>query len=155
MNKKIKNATPFEYNGINFRSKTEVMAYKTLLEHGFEVAYEPTSYTVWEGFKPKFPFYRPKGKSTDLKLDDTKVINITYTPDFIATYKDIPIIIEIKGFQNDTYPIKRKMFRKILENLNEGFFFEIYTKKQLLQAIDIIKKYDTARENKKSDTVSS
>ena len=38
MNKKIKNATPFEYAGINFKSKTEVMAYKTFLEHGFENA---------------------------------------------------------------------------------------------------------------------
>lgn len=61
----------------------------------------------------------------------------------------------MKGFQNDTYPIKKKMFRKLLETFDIGFFFEIYTKKQLLQAIDIIKKYDTARENKKSDTVSS
>ena len=147
MNKKIKNATPFEYAGINFKSKTEVMAYKTLLEHGFEVAYEPTSYTLWEGFKPTFPFYRPVGKSKNLELDNTKTINITYTPDFVVTFKDIPVIIEMKGFQNDTYPIKRKMFRKVLENLNEGFFFEVYTKKQLLQAIQIVKDYAKNRQN--------
>lgn len=154
MNKKIKNATPFEYNGINFKSKTEVMAYKTLLEHGFEVAYEPATYVLWEGFKPTFPYYKPN-KNKELKLDNTKIINITYTPDFVVSYKNIPVIIEMKGFQNDTYPIKKKMFRKLLETFDIGFFFEIYTKKQLLQAIDIIKKYDTTRENKKSDTVSS
>ena len=29
-NKKVKNATPFEYDGIVFKSKTEVLIYKTL-----------------------------------------------------------------------------------------------------------------------------
>lgn len=141
MNKKIKNATPFEYAGITFRSKTEVMAYKILLENGFEVSYEPASYTLWEGFKPKFPFYKPNAKSGELKLDATKLIDITYTPDFVVCYKGVPAIIEVKGFQNDTYPIKRKMFRKLLESFKEGFFFEIHNKKQLLQAIQIIKEY--------------
>ena len=35
-NKKVKNATETEYNGIKFKSLTEVTIYKTLLQEGFE-----------------------------------------------------------------------------------------------------------------------
>ena len=31
--------------------------------------------------------------------------------------------------------------------LNEGFFFEVYTKKQLLQAIQIVKEYAKNRQD--------
>lgn len=147
MNKKIKNASPFEYNGINFRSKTEVMVYKTLTEQGFEVFYEPTSYTIWHGYKPKRPFYRPN-KDGLLRLDKEKIRSITYTPDFITSYNNLPIIIEVKGFSNDVYPYKRKLFRKYLEDLEQdSMYFEIHTKKQLLQAIEIIKSYDSNRKD--------
>ena len=147
MNKKIKNAKVTEYNGINFKSKTEVMVYKTLINNGFEVFYEPTSYVVWKGYKPKKSFYRPD-KEGILKLDDVKVRDITYTPDFITSYKDLPIIIEVKGFSNDVYPYKRKLFRKYLEDLDQNsMYFEIHTKRQLLQAIEIIKNYDSNRNN--------
>ena len=47
VNKKIKNATPEEYNNIKFKSKLEVMAYKTLVQAGFEPKYEPYTYIIW------------------------------------------------------------------------------------------------------------
>lgn len=153
MNKKIKNATPLEYNGIKFKSKLEVMAYKTLVDQGFEVFYEPTSYNTWKGFKPTIPFYSPNKNTRELILNNKKLIDIKYTPDFITSYKGIPIIVELKGFKNDSYYLKNKLFRGYLEELYNStgqfsMYFEIYTKKQLLQAIDIIKNYDTNRENK-------
>jgi hypothetical protein len=76
-----------------------------------------------------------------LKLNSTKLIDTTYTPDFTFEYHGALIIIEAKGFENDVFPLKKKMFRGVLEHLNQNaIFFEIYTKKQLLQAIEIIKK---------------
>ena len=99
-NKKIKNATPKEYNGIQFKSITEVMIYKTLLQYGFEPHYEPTKYPIWRGFKPEVPFYVPD-KNGGLKANTTKVQDITYTPDiiFIAPDKKTVIIFEVKGFK--------------------------------------------------------
>lgn len=138
-NKKIKNASPLEYEGISFKSKLEKMIYQTLKEQGFPVEYEPHKFILWQGFRPTVPFY-DKDKSTRmLKLENKKIIDITYTPDFVFTYKGFLVVIEAKGMENDRFYLKKKMFRKWLEdNHPKSIYFEIYTKKQLLQAISII-----------------
>lgn len=139
-NKKIKNASPLEFDGIFFKSKLEKMIYQTLRENSLPVEYEPRKFIVWEGFRPTVPFYNKDKTTRMLKLEKKKIISISYTPDFVFRYNDCLIIIEAKGMENDRFYLKKKMFRKWLEN-NEpkSIYFEIYTKKQLLQAIDIIK----------------
>lgn len=142
-NKKIINASPLEYDGISFKSKLEKMAYQTLKEQGFPVLYEPKKFIIWEGFRPNVPFYNKDASTRMLKMDSKKVIDISYTPDFMFEYNNHLIIIEMKGFENNTYPLKKKIFRKWLEsNYPNSIYFEIFTKKQLLQAIDIIKNLD-------------
>lgn len=139
-NKKIINASPLEYDGISFKSKLEKMAYQTLKEQGFPVQYEPKKFIIWEGFRPNVPFYNKDVSTRMLKMDSKKVIDISYTPDLMFEYNNRLIIIEMKGFENNTYPLKKKIFRKWLEsNYPNSIYFEIFTKKQLLQAIDIIK----------------
>lgn len=139
-NKKIINASPLEYDGISFKSKLEKMAYQTLKEQGFPVLYEPRKFIIWEGFRPNIPFYNKDTSTRMLKMDSKKVIDISYTPDLMFEYNNHLIIIEMKGFENNTYPLKKKIFRKWLEsNYPNSIYFEIFTKKQLLQAIDIIK----------------
>lgn len=139
-NKKVLNATPLEYDGIQFKSKLEKMAYQTLRESGLSAEYEPKKFIIWEGFKPTVPFYDKDKVTRMLRLDDKKIISISYTPDFLIKYNGYLVVLEMKGALNDTYPIKRKMFRKWLEeNEPKSIYFEIYTKKQLLQAIEIIK----------------
>ena len=142
-NKKIINASPLEYDGISFKSKLEKMAYQTLKEQGFPVLYEPRKFIIWEGFRPNVPFYNKDASTGMLKMDSKKVIDISYTPDLMFEYNNHLIIIEMKGFENNTYPLKKKMFRKWLEsNYPNSIYFEIFTKKQLLQAINIIKNLD-------------
>lgn len=140
-NKKIKGATTKVYNGITFKSQLEVSIYKTLLQEGFKPKYEETKFVLWQGFKPKIPFY-DRGKDGLNKLSMTKLIDITYTPDFTFEYNNYLIIIEAKGYENDTFPIKKKMFRKVLESYSKALYFEIFTKKQLVDAIKIIKTYE-------------
>lgn len=144
-NKKIKNATKVQYNNILFNSKIELMVYKTLVEKGFSPEYEPQKFTVFEGYKPTVPFYTINKNTKELSLNNVKQIAITYTPDFILRYKEWIIIIEVKGKMNDVYPYKRKMFRKFLEENTKGniLFFEVYTKKNVLQMIEIIKNYES------------
>lgn len=148
-NKKVKNATVIEYNGIKFKSKLELAFYKLLVQAGFNPQYERKTYLLWEGCKPTVPFYTRDNKTKLLKLDNTKLRNMTYTPDFTFTYNGRFIIIEAKGKENDTYPLKRKLFRGLLENEvpDNPLFFEVFTQKQLLQAIEIIKSYDLNTEN--------
>ena len=59
-------------------------------------------------------------------------------------YNNLDIWIEVKSIENDVFYIKKKMFLKYLDEhfLHSGeksVFFEVRTKRQLFQAINIIK----------------
>lgn len=140
VNKKIRGATSLVSDGISFKSKLEVVIYKELLRAGFSPKYEERKFVIWEGIKPTKPFYNRDIQTKMLKLDMGKMRDITYTPDFTFEYKNHLVIIEAKGFENDTFPIKKKLFRGLLEKMETSvIYLEVYTKKQLLQAIEILK----------------
>ena len=149
MNNKVKNAQTIVYNEITFKSKLDLMAYKLLEEKGFNPQYEQNTFIIWQGFKPVVPFFT-KNKARQIINNDKKLINITYTPDIYFEYRGYKVIIEMKGFTNDVYPIKVKLFRKYIEQLqdsNKYLLFELYTKQQLLTAIQIIEEYGKTRNN--------
>lgn len=161
-NKKIRNATQSSSKGITFKSQLEKSIYNTLLQQGFEPQYEPTTFTLWEGFEPITPYYDKETDKQKIKrLSDGidtrtskiliqktgKIVGIRYTPDFYFKYKDLNVYIEAKGIENDVFYIKKKMFIKYLDNLciekgERSIYFEVYTKKQLLQAVELIKSYE-------------
>ena len=146
---------------IKFKSLLEKSIYNTLLQQGFEPQYEPTTFTLWDGFEPITPYYDKETDKQKIKrisegistchskilVQKTgKVVGIRYTPDFYFKYNDLNVYIEAKGIENDVFYIKKKLFIKYLDEqyTNKGeksIYFEVYTKKQLLQAIDIIKSY--------------
>ena len=160
-NKKIRNATQSSSNGITFKSQLEKSIYNTLLQQGFEPQYEPTTFTLWDGFKPLTLYYDKETDKQKIKrlskcinpctakiliLKTGKIAGIKYTPDFYFKYNDLNVYIEAKGIENDVFYIKKKMFIKYLDNLysekgEKSIYFEVYTKKQLLQAIEIVKSY--------------
>ena len=150
-NKKIRNARESTFNGITFKSKLEESFYKTLMAAGLEPDYELIKFVLVEGFKPTVPFYN-RSKSKVFRMDMTKVRDITYTPDFIILYNGTMFIIEAKGIENDTFPLKKKLFRRLLESMEMPcVYFEVRTKRELLEAIKIIKSYGTTtRQNQKT-----
>ena len=161
-NKKIRNATSAKIRGITFKSQTEKMVYRALVENGIDPEYEKYTFTLWEGFTPITPFYdqetdkqqenkneakKKKKKTPKILVQKTdKIVGIRYTPDFHFKKDNVDIWIEVKGIENDVFYIKKKLFRKFLDNRFEkegirSMFFEIYTKRQLLQALQIINDY--------------
>ena len=154
-NKKIVNATRNTYDGIVFKSLLEKVVYSTLSQLGYSPQYEPQTFTLFEGFVPITPFYDKMSDSKVkkallkykmLELKSGKIIGIKYTPDFYFRYNNIDIYIEAKGMENDVFYIKKKLFIKFLDErfLSTGqksMYFEIYNKRQLLQALEIIKDY--------------
>lgn len=173
VNKKIRNATQSSFGKLTFKSQLEKSIYNTLLQQGFTPQYEPITFTLWDGFSPITPYY---DKETDkqkirrisegvntcpskiLVQKTGKVVGIRYTPDFYFNYNGLDVYIEAKGIENDIFYIKKKMFIKYLDDVlvNTGkrsIYFEVYTKKQLLQAIEIIKDYATEC-NSQTDTTS-
>lgn len=143
-NKKIKNARESVFNGITFKSKLEESFYKTLKAANLDPDYELMKFILIDGFRPTVPFYN-RSKSKVFRLDMSKVRDITYTPDFTLLYNDTLFIIEAKGIENDTYPLKKKLFRRLLESMKVPcVYFEVHTKRELLEVIKIIKSYGKA-----------
>ena len=151
MNKKILNATNSAIGNISFKSKLEASVYKTLVEHGFSPQYESQRFVLWKGSKINDIYYT-KGSDGHLKADNSKIRDITYTPDFIILHNGTMFIIEAKGIENDTFPLKKKLFRRLLESMEMPcVYFEVRTKRELLEAIKIIKSYGTTtRQNQKT-----
>lgn len=147
-NKRIKGATSIEYGGFKFKSILECSCYKKLEAAGFDFSYESEKVILWDGVKlQNTTVYAPKkiraGKYGKLlELQTRALLNTTYTPDFIVNKGNYRIYFDVKGKENDTYPIKKKMFLKHLEDRNDGrqyIFFEPHNIRQMLQAIEIIK----------------
>lgn len=159
MNKKIRNATRSRVKGITFKSQLEKSIYNTLLQQGFVPEYEPVTFTLWEGFSPVTPYYdKESDRQREKRLEEGKetcpskmlvrktgkIIGIRYTPDFHFRYNNLDIWIEAKGIENDVFYIKKKMFLKYLDDRfyrtgERAMYFEVYTKRQLLQALQIIR----------------
>lgn len=158
---KIRNATVCKGNNITFKSVLEKSIYNTLQQLGFNPQYEPTTFTLWDGFLPITPYFdretdKQKAKRLLEAVDSCpskilvqktgRVVGIRYTPDFYFKYNDLNVYIEAKGIENDVFYIKKKMFRyyldqQLLKDGQKSIYFEIYTKKQLLQALKIIEDY--------------
>ena len=144
VNKKVKNATSIEYNGIKFKSKLELTIYKTLKEKGLNPLYEANKFILQEGFRPSKPHY-VKGLCPVTANGYAKIIQITYTPDFTVEYNNKLLFIEAKGKQNDSYPIKRKLFLKHLESIPNAYFMEVYSKKDLINSLESFDKYEQSK----------
>ena len=139
VNKKIKNANPLEYNGIRFKSRVEVSIYKLLEAHNIEAKYENKTFVLSPSIRPTVPFYN-RTKKAGFHSIMSPINNITYTPDFTFMYNNILVIVEVKGFENDVFPVKRNLFRKLLETLDTYcMFFEVRTQKEMLEALEVIK----------------
>lgn len=137
-NKKIKNASEVTSLGIKFKSHLESMIYRVLRENGIEPEYESRTFEFVPKLRPTIPFFNRISKV--FGIDMRPIRPITYTPDFIFEYNGILVIIEAKGFENDVFYIKKNLFRRHLETLSQySMYFEIRTKKELLQALNIIK----------------
>lgn len=137
-NKKVRNAQVTIYNGIRFKSNLEKMVYKTLVEQGINPAHEAVTFTLAPSRRPTKPFY-VRGKDKQFDYDMKPLPSITYTPDFTFVLNGINVIIEAKGKQNDVYPYKKNLFRRLLETKDNVMFFEVRSKRELLQALEIVK----------------
>jgi hypothetical protein len=142
-NKKIKNATPINFQDLKFKSTIEKTIYLALIQEGIVPLYEGFTYTLSDSIRPGItPYYTRRkvdGKNV-LALEMSPLSSITYTPDFTFLYNGIFVIIEVKGFVNDTYPLKRNLFRKLLEEVEiPTMYFEVRSKKELLLALEKVK----------------
>lgn len=143
-NKKVKNTKATLYDNIQFKSKLEVCCYKKLVEANLPALYEPEKFKLFEGlWLDTVTLYAPfklRNVGNVYRPVTRKIMDITYTPDFIIKdYKGYDIYFDTKGMPNETYPIKKKLFLKILEAQNKPvIFFEPHNISQINESIKII-----------------
>lgn len=136
-NKKIKNASVIEYDGITFRSHLEVKVYRALKDAGYTPHYEVEKIPLLDSFRPNRIWYLNGEAQITKKGKSTIILGKTYTPDFKLTVGNTTIYIEVKGHPNDVYPITRKLFlRWIDEQENDIVFAEIHNMRGLNKFID-------------------
>ena len=81
-----------KHDGITFASGLEVYMYKALKEANIVAEYEPTSYTLMEGFDFEGASYE----------------RCSNKPDFVGR----DFIIECKGRANESFPLRWKLFKE-------------------------------------------
>ncbi len=118
-NKKIRNATPTEYNGVKYRSKLEAKFARMLDVRGIAFDYEKEKWTLLE--KQRY-------------MGET-IRCVQYTPDFIIG----DIVVEVKGFRNDVFPLKRKLIIKYINERRPDLrFFEVKNERDMNAVIILI-----------------
>lgn len=151
INRKIKGTQAVTYDDIPFKSQLERSCYRKIKELGLDATYEAEKIILWEGLKlDKVSLHAPKKIKTgkyekDLHKQTRTLMKITYTPDFIIMKGKHKVYIDVKGMENDVYPMKKKMFLKVLEERVDDFiyhFFEPHSVRQMVQTINTISTYE-------------
>lgn len=124
VNKKVKNATPITYNGIEFKSKLEAYCYKSLVKRNIPVEYESTTFTIIEPFE----------------YNNQKIRHMTFKPDFVGD----DFVIECKGFMNDAFPLRWKVFKYYLYRNN--FKYDLYLPRNMKNVDTVVEDIVAKRE---------
>ena len=133
---KIVNASKCSYRGIQFQSKLELFAYKSLKKDKLKVDYEKHTFTILEGATYSQECY--EGTKVKLYNKGSKIRPITYTRDFVDP--DGIWIMETKGHANESFPLRWKLFNNYLINTNsKATLFLPRNRKQVTEAVEIIK----------------
>ena len=100
------------YDGITFASGLERYMYQALKKAKIKALYEGETFELQEGFDFPFESYERcgNGKGEYKNRGNKKIFNIKYTPDFVGK----GFIIETKGRANESFPLRWKMFKKLL-----------------------------------------
>ena len=108
------------YDGIKFASGLERYMYMALKKAKIRALYEGETFELQEAFDFPFESYErcENGKGDYKNRGNKKIFNIKYTPDFVGK----GFIIETKGRANESFPLRWKMFKKLLTENKIGPF---------------------------------
>ena len=128
-------------DGIQFASGLERYMYLALKEAKIKSVYEGQTYVLQDGFEFTNDCYEKQsnGKGEYKNRGNKKILNVKYTPDFVAD----TFIIECKGRANESFPMRWKMFKKhVKENLPHVTLYKPQNQKDCDETIQLILKQD-------------
>jgi hypothetical protein len=128
-------------DGIQFASGLEKYMYLALKKAKIKSVYEGQTYVLQDGFEFTNDCYEKQsnGKGEYKNRGNKKILNVKYTPDFVAD----TFIIECKGRANESFPMRWKMFKKhVKENLSHVTLYKPQNQKDCDETIQLILKQD-------------
>lgn len=128
-------------DGIQFASGLEKYMYLALKKAKIKSVYEGQTYVLQDGFEFTNDCYEKQsnGKGEYKNRGNKKILNVKYTPDFVAD----TFIIECKGRANESFPMRWKMFKKhVKENLPHVTLYKPQNQKDCDETIQLILKQD-------------
>lgn len=133
----ISKAKKYTYRGVEYKSGLEKYMAQLLYENKIKFQYEPEKFVVQPKFKFESESYERQSNSKgDFKNRGEKIVlPITYTPDFVGDN----FIIETKGYANESFPMKWKMFKYLVHNeLMNVILYKPQTRKECDETIKLI-----------------
>lgn len=134
---KIVNTKNHIVDGVKLRSGLEVYMYKALKMFKIPFEYEPETYVLNDKFRNTNKSYeRQSNGKGEFKDRGGKVVqSIKYTPDFVGE----GFIIECKGWGNEAFPLRWKMFKKhLVDNKKEVTLYKPQSQKECDQVVKLI-----------------
>ena len=127
-------------DGISFASGLERYMYIVLKKAKIKALYEGQTFELVEGFDFPFECFErcANGKGKYQNRGTKKILNIKYTPDFIGK----GFIIECKGRANESFPLRWKLFKKLLTENRLGPFtlYKPQNQKECEETVSLIMK---------------
>ena len=132
-------------DGIQFASGLEKYMYLALKKAGITALYEGQTFELIESFDFPFECYErcANGKGVYKNRGNKKILNMKYTPDFVGK----GFIIECKGRANESFPLRWKIFKKLMSERRIGPFtlYKPQNQKECDETVKLILKNKGAR----------
>ena len=127
-------------DGIKFASGLEKYMYQALKKAGIPAIYEGQTFELVESFYFPFESYERCGNGKGLYKNrgNKKILNMKYTPDFVGK----GFIIECKGRANESFPLRWKIFKKLMAERRIGPFtlYKPQNQKECDETVELISK---------------
>ena len=126
------------YDGHNFASGLEKYMYMALKKAKIKAKYEGETFVLLNGFHFENEVYERQANSKGefMNRGEKRILPIKYTPDFIGE----DFIIETKGRPNESFPIRWKLFKKLVtEQFPSYTLFKPQNHKECDRVIEILK----------------
>ena len=126
------------YDGHNFASGLEKYMYMALKKAKIKAKYEGETFVLLNGFHFENEVYERQANSKGefINRGEKRILPIKYTPDFIGE----DFIIETKGRPNESFPIRWKLFKKLVtEQFPSYTLFKPQNQKECDRVIEILK----------------
>lgn len=130
-------AKKISYDGHNFASGLERYMYMALKKAKIKAKYEGETFVLINGFHFENESYERQANSKGdfTNRGSKRILPIKYTPDFIGD----DFIIECKGRPNESFPIRWKLFKRLMTEQFPGYvLFKPQNQKEIDRTIEII-----------------